>query len=146
MDITLQAAGRDDYPALIALWESSVRATHDFLAEGYLEELKALILEHAFDAVKLCCAKDGAGKIVGFCGLHEESVEMLFVLPESRGHGVGAKLVAYAIGQGAVTVDVNEQNRQAVGFYEHIGFRVRGRSELDGQGRPYPLLHMELAP
>ena len=39
---------------------------------------------------------------------------------------------------------VNEQNPQAKGFYEHMGFRVRERSELDEQGNPYPVLFMEI--
>jgi putative acetyltransferase len=37
---------------------------------------------------------------------------------------------------------VNEQNPAACGFYEHLGFVVVGRSEVDGTGRPFPLLHM----
>lgn len=41
-------------------------------------------------------------------------------------------------------VDVNEQNPQAIGFYEHIGVKVTGRSPLDGQRKPFPLLHMTL--
>lgn len=32
---------------------------------------------------------------------------------------------------------------QALAFYKQQGFRVVGRSALDGQGNPYPLLHME---
>ena len=47
---------------------------------------------------------------------------------------------------GATLVDVNEQNEQAVGFYLKMGFTVTGRSPLDAQGKPYPLLHMALAP
>lgn len=39
---------------------------------------------------------------------------------------------------------VNEQNPQAKGFYEHMGFRVYKRSEMDEQGGPYPLLYMKL--
>lgn len=46
--------------------------------------------------------------------------------------------------QNAIKVDVNEQNNHALGFYEHIGFKVVGRSPLDGQGEPYPILHMAL--
>ena len=38
---------------------------------------------------------------------------------------------------------VNEQNPQFRGFYEHMGFRVYKRTELDEQGNLYPLLHME---
>jgi putative acetyltransferase len=39
---------------------------------------------------------------------------------------------------------VNEQNPEAVGFYLHYGFAQTGRSPLDGEGRPFPLLHMSL--
>ena len=41
-------------------------------------------------------------------------------------------------------VDVNEQNPQALGFYQHYGFEVIDRSPLDGSGKPYPILHMAL--
>ena len=44
--------------------------------------------------------------------------------------------------KGALTVDVNEQNPEAVRFYEACGFAVVGRSEVDSDGRPFPLLHM----
>lgn len=72
---------------------------------------------------------------------------MLFVAPAVRGSGVDRRLVEHAISQcGATLVDVNEQNEQAVGFYQKMGFAVTGRSPLDGQGKPYPLLHMALPP
>ena len=137
---------RADYPALIKLWEASVRATHNFLPEAEILALKPLILEHYFDAVILHCARTEEGNIAGFSGSHEGKLEMLFVAPEARGGGVGRLLVEHAIDQGGVTqVDVNEQNEQAVGFYLKMGFTVTGRSPLDGQGKPYPLLHMALA-
>lgn len=41
-------------------------------------------------------------------------------------------------------VDVNEQNPQAIGFYEKMGFKPIGRSEKDGSGKPYPIIHMSL--
>jgi len=138
---------RADYPALIALWEASVRATHHFLPEAEIMALRPLILEHYFDAMTLHCARTEEGLIAGFSGVHEGKLEMLFVAPEARGGGVGSQLVEHAIGQcGATQVDVNEQNEQAVGFYRKMGFAVTGRSPLDGQGKPYPLLHMALAP
>ena len=137
---------RADYPALIKLWEASVRATHHFLPQAEILVLKPLILEHYFDAVTLHCARTEEGNIAGFSGLHEGKLEMLFVAPEARGGGVGRLLVEHAIGQvGMTQVDVNEQNEQAVGFYLKMGFTVTGRSALDGQGKPYPLLHMALA-
>jgi putative acetyltransferase len=138
---------RADHPALIALWEASVRATHHFLPEAEILALRPLILEHYFDAVTLHCARTEEEHIAGFSGVHEGKLEMLFVAPEARGGGVGRLLVEHAIDQcGATQVDVNEQNEQAVGFYRKMGFVVTGRSPLDGQGKPYPLLHMVLAP
>ena len=37
---------------------------------------------------------------------------------------------------------MNEQNPQALGFYERLGFRPYKRTELDEQGRPFPLLYL----
>jgi len=141
----LETTGKSDYSTLIEIWEASVRATHDFLQEEDIVNLKPLILEQYFDSVDLICAKDEGGKIHGFCGVLDGNIEMLFISPESRRSGTGTLLTRYAIENlGATKVDVNEQNLQALGFYKHLGFTVVGRSPLDSQGRPYPLLHMEL--
>lgn len=138
-------AVKADHSQLIQIWEASVRATHDFLSEDDIVTLKPLILEQYFDAVDLWCARAEGEEIPGFCGVHDGNIEMLFIAPHKRGKGVGTLLVKHAIQNlGAVKVDVNEQNEQALGFYRHLGFSVVGRSPLDGQGKPYPLLHMLL--
>ncbi|MES1950620.1 N-acetyltransferase GCN5 [Salinisphaera sp. S4-8] len=142
----IESAASAEHQQLIEIWEASVRATHDFLAERDLVELKPLILNEYFKAVSLSVAKREDGEILGFCGVSDANIEMLFVAPQARGQGVGALLAQHAIStQGGAKVDVNEQNAQALGFYKHLGFRVIGRSPLDGQGKPYPLLHMQLA-
>ena len=143
--MNIEIVEKEEHLRLLEIWEASVRATHDFLQEEDLQELKPLILEQYFDAVDLRCAKNSNGEILGFCGVHNGNIEMLFISPDVRGKGVGALLAAYAIKfQGATKVDVNERNEQALGFYQHIGFSVTGRSPVDGQGKPYPLLHMVL--
>ncbi|MGY0579647.1 MAG: GNAT family N-acetyltransferase [Paraglaciecola chathamensis] len=122
-----------------------MRATHDFFPEEDIAELKSLILQHYFDAVDLRCIKSSSGEMIGFCGVHAQNIEMLFVSPDYVNNGVGRALTKYAIAnQQATKVDVNEQNPKALGFYQRIGFKVVGRSELDGQGKPYPLLHLAL--
>lgn len=137
---------KTDYQELITVWEESVRATHDFLQEEDLISLKPLILEHYFDAVNLTCVRNGDGAITGFCGTHDGNIEMLFVSPSVRGTGIGTLLTKHALeSQGVTRVDVNEQNAQALGFYQRMGFVVVGRSPLDGQGKPYPLLHLQLS-
>ena len=91
-------------------------------------------------------ACDESGTAMGFMGLSGSKMEALFLAPEFHGRGAGRRLVLYAQSlRGELTVDVNEQNEAARRFYEACGFVVEGRSELDEQGRPYPLLHMRLS-
>ena len=70
---------------------------------------------------------------------------MLFIAPEDRGKGLGKHLLQIGIENHAVKrLAVNEQNPQAKGFYEHIGFQVWKRTDCDEQGKPYPLIYMKL--
>ncbi|MDV2079540.1 GNAT family N-acetyltransferase [Marinobacter xestospongiae] len=141
----IESAHRDDYSRLIDVWEASVRATHDFLTEPDIEALRPLILEQYFDAVTLDCIRDSHGEIQGFSGTAGDQLEMLFIAPTHRGSGLGRALCQHAVDRRLVTrVDVNEHNPQAIGFYQRLGFEVVGRSPVDGQGRPFPLLHMAL--
>lgn len=134
-----------EYKEVVDVWESSVRATHHFLKEEDIEYFKPLILNTYLDAVELRSIKNNENKIVGFLGVAEQRIEMLFIDPKYRGKKIGKTLLDYSIDNLKVTkVDVNEQNEQAVGFYRHCGFKVIGRSELDSSGKPYPILHMEL--
>jgi putative acetyltransferase len=71
----------------------------------------------------------------------------LFVDAAWLRRGIGRRLAGHAIhALGATTVEVNEQNPEAVAFYERMGFRVEGRTPTDHEGRPFPLLQMRLAP
>ena len=80
---------------------------------------------------------------MGFMGCNGPQVEMLFVDPACFRCGIGAALLAHAkAAHKRLTLDVNEQNPQALTFYERQGFGIVGRSAQDGQGMPYPLLHM----
>jgi len=134
-----------DYTQLAQIWEDSVRATHDFLPDSYIVLLKNLVLTRYLDAVMLICAKDPRQRITGFAGVASGKVEMLFIAPKHRGEGLGRQLLRYAIEHlNADQLDVNEQNPQALGFYFKQGFEVIGRTEHDGLGQPYPLLHMRL--
>ena len=138
-------------PELIAqvvkVWESSVRATHLFLSDGEIEHIKIYVPQLLREVPHLFFAEDEAGHPVAFMGVADRSLEMLFVTPEMRGRGIGKQMVAYGIEHYAIeTLTVNEQNPQAIGFYEHMGFHVYKRTELDEQGNPYPLLYMRYAP
>lgn len=136
--------GEAEYPALAAIWRSAVDATHDFLAEDHRDEIESHLQSDYFPAVTLSVAERD-GRPVGFSGVLDGNLEMLFIDAEQRGGGIGTALLGHAIRELGVTkVDVNEQNASASGFYAHRGFDVVGRSETDEAGRPYPLLHLRL--
>jgi carbonic anhydrase len=137
--------GPEEGDRLVEVWEASVRATHHFLTEAHIQSLKPLVREGLWGLPALDCARDAEGTLVGFVGVADGKMEALFIHPAWRGAGVGRRLVDHAVGRyGATTVDVNEQNEQAVGFYRRLGFEVEGRSDTDSAGRPFPLLHMRL--
>jgi Acetyltransferases len=136
-------ASKTDYPVLINVWESAVKATHDFLSVEDFEFYKRHIPIY-FEHVSLYMYKDEKGAIKGFLGVSDNSIEMLFVDNESRGTGIGKILLDYAVNKlNARHVDVNEQNTQALKFYYHFGFEEVDRSEYDGEGKEYPILHLE---
>ncbi|MFY8282764.1 GNAT family N-acetyltransferase [Pseudoalteromonas sp. SSMSWG5] len=141
----IESVNSDDYPELLDVWENSVRATHDFITEDDIAFFKPIIIEQAFPNVTLKCIKSEHKTILGFVGVHDSKIEMLFILDAARGKGVGKALLNYAIEQLAANkVDVNEQNPLAVEFYQHMGFKVASRSPLDDMGKPFPIFHMEL--
>lgn len=140
-------AASSDFPSLLSLWEASVKATHHFLEDGAIDDLRPHILEQYFPVLSLYQYVDHDATTHGFIGIHDNRIEMLFVSPQSRGMGIGKQLLLFAIQQCNTTLlDVNEQNTQAVLFYQHMGFIQTGRSDTDAQGRPYPLLHMRYQP
>ena len=132
-----------DFPRVVEVWEASVRATHHFLTEADIQFLKPFVGDGLRALAALMGVRDGDGRVVGFIGVEGGKVEALFIHPAWRGRGIGRQLLTYAIETlGASQLDVNEQNDQAVGFYRRMGFEVAGRSEVDGMGLPFPLLHM----
>ncbi|MEB2781312.1 GNAT family N-acetyltransferase [Algoriphagus sp. C2-6-M1] len=134
-----------EYPEVVELWEASVRVTHDFLQEEDILYFKPLILNEYLKAAELSCVRADGGDILGFSGVVEGNLEMLFVHPDQAGKGIGKTLLSNAISNQQVRkVDVNEQNPKALEFYLKNGFKIIGKSELDGTGKPYPILHMEL--
>ena len=128
---------------LTYIWEQSVKATHLFLSPKEIAEIKPYVINALKEIPNLIIAKNEDGFIVGFMGVDNNKLEMLFISPESRGKGIGKAFIQYGIETFSINeVTVNEQNPQAIGFYEHMGFKVNKRTDLDEQGRPYPLLYM----
>lgn len=130
---------------LLEIWEKSVRATHLFLSDNEIKDIKKYVPQ-AINAIAHLIVVENENKYpIAFMGIEEQTLEMLFIAPEERGNGLGKRLIRYGIENYSIKeLAVNEQNPLAKGFYEHMGFQVYKRTDHDEQGNPYPLLYMKL--
>lgn len=139
---TLRSSRATDGDALVDLWRRAVDATHDFLSADDRQAIDAEVagfLPHA----PLVVAVDDQDRPQGFMLIDGSHMEALFIDPDVRGTGIGRQLLLHAVARHPqLTTDVNAQNAQAVGFYQRMGFTETGRSPVDSQGRPYPLIHL----
>ncbi|CAA7386151.1 GNAT family N-acetyltransferase [Chryseobacterium fistulae] len=144
MSFQIRIATSEDYPQIMEIWESAVKATHHFLTKEDIHYFKEIIPKDYLPHMKVYIIfQDNEAK--GFASVVDGNLEMLFVHDHVRGKGLGKKLFQFMKEKTGLTqVDVNEQNPQAIGFYEKMGFKPIGRSEKDGSGKNYPIIHMSL--
>lgn len=130
---------------LLEVWEDSVKATHTFLSNKEIENIKEYVPQALKNVAHLVIMENENHKTIAFMGIENNKLEMLFIKNSERGKGLGKQLLTYGIENYNVNeLEVNEQNLVAKGFYEHMGFRVYQRNELDDQGNSYPVLYMKL--
>lgn len=130
---------------LLDVWENSVKATHLFLSTEEINNIKKYVPEAVKNIEHLIIVESENNIPIGFMGIEKQKLEMLFIIDNERGKGIGKQLLNYGIENYNVNeLTVNEQNPSAKGFYEHMGFKVYKRSELDEQGNQYPILYMKL--
>lgn len=119
----IRLATSEDYPRIMKIWESAVRATHDFLSEEDLQHFKEIIPKEYLPNLEVYLISEN-NEAQGFASVAEGNLEMLFIHDDARGKGLGKKLYQFIKDKTGLTkVDVNEQNPQAIGFYEKMGFK-----------------------
>lgn len=129
---------------LLEVWESSVKATHQFLSKDEISSIKKYVPQALNEIPHLIIIENENQIPVGFMGIVEKHLEMLFIKNDERGKGLGKQLIQYGIENYNINdLAVNEQNPLAKEFYEHMGFKVYKRTDYDEQGNPYPLLYMQ---
>lgn len=140
--ITIRTSRADDLEALVEVWASAVDATHRFLSRTDRREIEVQVRVY-LATTPVTVAADADDRAVGFLHFEDGRINALFVHAGHHGRGIGRRLIDHASGFSPVlTLDVNEQNEQARAFYAHMGFEQIGRSPVDDEGRPYPLLHL----
>jgi len=130
---------------ILDIWEKSVIATHDFLKATDFQSIKEIVKKIDFNVFEVYCLAYKS-EVIGFIGVVEQKIEMLLLSPTHIDKGFGKKLLEFAINKlKAYKVDVNEQNTNAVKFYEKNRFETYERTDQDDQGNDYPLLRMKIS-
>ncbi len=130
---------------LLEVWEDSVKATHLFLSNKEINNIKEYVPQALKAVSHLLIIENENNKPIAFMGIEGTKLEMLFIKNNERGKGLGKQLLNYGIKNYNVNeLVVNEQNPNAKEFYEHMGFKTYKRTDLDEQGNPYPILYMKL--
>ncbi|HZH11905.1 MAG TPA: acetyltransferase [Microvirga sp.] len=143
--LTIRPSRPDDTKIMFNIWHAAVQATHNFLSEPDFEFFSNMVRTDYLPHGRFWVAVDASDTPVAFMGMTGPMIDALFVAPDQHGRGIGRLLVEHARGlESGLAVDVNEQNEGARAFYRRMGFKEVGRSELDGTGRPYPLIHMKM--
>lgn len=141
--LKIKALDQETENKLLVIWEISVRATHNFLSDPEINNIKKYV-PHALRRVSHLIVAYDENEPVAFMGINDLKLEMLFVAANQRGTGIGKALITYGINNLDINeLSVNEQNPGARSFYEHMGFKAVERSEFDDQGNPYPILIMK---
>ena len=71
--------------ALLGVWEAAVRATHLFLSEAEIRQIKDYVPQALMGVAHLIVAEDEDGKPVAFMGTEGRRLEMLFLANRKRG-------------------------------------------------------------
>ena len=143
---SIRPARAADGARMLDIWRRAVDATHDFLTPEDRSAIDGEVSTFLPQAAAWL-ATDPDDCAIGFMLIEGTHMDALFIDPDWHGQGVGRLLVEHALSlHPALTADVNERNERALHFYERMNFARTGRSDTDGQGRPYPLIHLRYAP
>ena len=113
--MNIRKAQPEDHHALLAIWEQSVRASHDFLSEQDIRRLLIVVRDQALPCLEVWVLCDETETPIGFMGLSGNKLEALFIAPARFRQGAGKLMLHHARKlKGRLLVDVNEQNPQAV--------------------------------
>ncbi len=134
--------------ALLDLWEDSVQASHIFLTKQHIAEIRLEVKAALQSSQNIITATDKKD-FLGFIGVENNKIEMLFVASSVFRKGIGKALLKEALGRylkdyPCILVDCNEQNTQGLAFYKSLGFEKVGMSEKDFAGRDFPIVHLKV--
>lgn len=129
---------------LTIIWQKSVEATHLFLSPQDIKDILPQVVIGLKHIPILLVSFTDDDEPIGFAGIADDKLEMLFLSPDYFQQGIGYKMISTAIQDYQIKyVDVNEQNLKALKFYLRQGFTIFKRSPVDSDNRPFPILHLK---
>lgn len=129
---------------LTIIWQKSVEATHLFLSPQDIKDILPQVVIGLKQIPILLVSFTDDDEPIGFAGIADDKLEMLFLSPDYFQQGIGYKMISTAIQDCQIKyVDVNEQNPKALKFYLRQGFTIFKRSPVDSDNRPFPILHLK---
>lgn len=143
-EVTIRAYAAADKKMLSSLWYQASLEAHGFLGEARLQEQRKLVEDIYLEKAEtwVACLD---GRPVGFIGLLDSFVGGLFVAPSAQGHGIGRRLIAYALAlKGQLMLEVYADNARACAFYRQLGFREISRRPKDDDDLPFENILMRL--
>lgn len=129
---------------LTIIWQKSVDATHLFLSPQDIKDILPQVVIGLKQIPILLVSFTDDDEPIGFAGIADDKLEMLFLSPDYFQQGIGYKMISTAIQDYQIKyVDVNKQNPKALKFYLRQGFTIFKRSPVDSDNRPFPILHLK---
>lgn len=129
---------------LTIIWQKSVEATHLFLSLQDIKDILPQVVIGLKQIPILLVSFTDDDEPIGFAGIADDKLEMLFLSPDYFQQGIGYKMISTAIQDYQIKyVDVNKQNPKALKFYLRQGFTIFKRSPVDSDNRPFPILHLK---
>lgn len=94
----LELGQRDMYlQPIVQLWEANVKVTHTFLTKEEIQNIKQYVPQAVAHVPHLCIALSEKGELLGFIGVADQRLEMLFIQVNARGQVIGKQVLRYAI-------------------------------------------------
>ena len=148
-NITILSYEPSMLPEMLKIWQDSVRASHFFLKDSDIVEIKQEV-KAAFSSLQNILVAKLNDDFAGFIGVSEKSIEMLFVASKFFNLGLGKRLILEAVNaffteQDEILLDCNEQNERGLTFYQKLGFKERGKSQKDSKGRDFAIIHFAIS-
>jgi putative acetyltransferase len=136
--VDVRLAREADLDALTDLWEASARGSHTFMKSDDFDQLRPYMRDALLPSMDVWIA-ELEHEPVGFIGVREQHVELLYIERDHQHCGIGTLLLEHVH---ATSVEVYRDNAVGVSFYRRSGFAQTAVHEYDAIGRPYPMVEL----